>query len=114
MKKSIILKVFPAAILPAILLFIPSFSLAQNTVFQGTIIDEEGNPLKGAEITLVDPTRGLKFHLQSDKKGKFIKVGIPPAVYTVTAELEGYFPLQSQTRIGYGSIENVQIKLKNF
>lgn len=112
MKKSIILKVFPAAILTAILLFIPSFSLAQNTVIKGIITDEEGNPLEGAEITLVDPTRGLKFHLQSDKKGKFIKVGIPSAVYMVTVELEGYFPLQSQTRISMGFIENIEIKLK--
>lgn len=73
----------------AISLFIISpFTLAQDTVVQGMIIDEEGIPLKGAKLTFEDPSRGLSFHIESDKNGKFIKIGIPPAVYHVTVALE--------------------------
>lgn len=97
----------------AISLFIISpLTLAQDTVVQGMITDEEGIPLKSAKLTFEDPSRGLSFHIKSDKNGKFIKIGIPPAVYQVTVELEGYFPLQSQARIRFGYTENLQITLK--
>lgn len=102
----------PALMLATILFLIPSFNFAQDTVVQGVVTDEEGNPLKDVRLTFKDPNRGLSFHIKSDKNGKFIKVGIPPTVYQVTVELEGYFPIQSQARIRFGYTENLQIKLK--
>ncbi len=111
-KKSLILKIFPVSILLVFLLSIPIISLAQETVVKGVITDEEGKPLKGAKVTLHDPSRGLKFNLKTDKNGNFIKVGIPPSFYKVTVKLEGYFPLESQARIRFGFTEQMIIKLK--
>jgi len=102
----------PVSILAIYLLIIPCLTCAQDTVVQGVVMDEEGNPLKDAKLTFEDPSRGLSFHIKSDKNGKFIKVGIPPTVYKVTVELEGYFPLQSQARIQLGYTENLQITLR--
>jgi tetratricopeptide (TPR) repeat protein len=90
----------------------PQPGLAQETVVQGVVIDEGGNPVKDARLTLVDPERGLKFILKTDKNGKFIKVGIPPAVYKVTVESEGFLTLESEARVRFGMRENVEIKLK--
>ncbi|MEW5900704.1 MAG: tetratricopeptide repeat protein [Acidobacteriota bacterium] len=87
-------------------------AIGQETVLQGQVTDEDGKPLKDVKLTLADPERGLVFHLKSDQNGKFMKVGIPPAVYQVSAELEGYFFLQSQTTIRFGFTEKIAIQLK--
>ncbi|MFP4081150.1 MAG: tetratricopeptide repeat protein [Candidatus Aminicenantes bacterium] len=91
---------------------VPNVSPGQETVVRGTVTDQEGNPLEEAKITFLDPARGLKFNLKSDKNGKFIKVGIPPTVYQITVELEGYYTLQSQARIRFGQEEQLNIKLE--
>ena len=98
---------------PVLLLHLrPQPDLAQETVVQGVVIDEGGNPVKDARLTLVDPERGLKFVLKTDKNGKFIKVGIPPATYKVTVESEGFLNLESEARVRFGMRENLEIKLK--
>lgn len=105
-------KIFPVFTLVFSIILIPCYTVAQSTVVQGVVTDEEGTPLEKASLTFKDPNRGLSFHLKTDKNGKFIKVGIPPSVYLITVELEGYFLLQSQVRIQLGVKENLQITLK--
>lgn len=107
------LKDFSVAILMMFMLyFIPQSLLAAETAVQGLVTDEEGHPINDARLTFEDPHRGLSFHLKTDKNGKFIKVGIPPAVYNVTVEREEYFPLESQAQIHLGSTESLHITLK--
>ncbi|MFW6148070.1 MAG: tetratricopeptide repeat protein [Thermodesulfobacteriota bacterium] len=110
--KNRISETFPFFMLVIFLILIPHFNHAQDTVAQGVVTDEEGTPLKDAKVIFEDPSRGLSFHMKTDKNGRFIKVGLPPTVYQVTVELEGYFPLQSQARIRFGFTENLQITLK--
>ncbi|OGD38405.1 MAG: hypothetical protein A2V45_07585 [Candidatus Aminicenantes bacterium RBG_19FT_COMBO_58_17] len=86
--------------------------LAQETVVQGVVTDEEGKPVKDARLTFADPQRGLKFVLKTDKNGKFIKVGIPPTEYQITVESEGFLTLESEARIRFGMRESLEIKLK--
>ncbi len=95
-----------------LLLLNPRSGLAQETVVQGVVIDEEGKPVKDARLIFSDPERGLKFVLRTDKNGKFIKVGIPPTTYRVTVESEGFLPLESQARIRFGMRESLEVKLK--
>ena len=90
----------------------PPSAWAQETVAQGTVTDEEKNPVKDARLTFSDPERGLTFVLKTDKNGKFIKVGIPPATYKVTVESEGYMTLESEARIRFGMRETLEINLE--
>jgi tetratricopeptide (TPR) repeat protein len=101
--------VFGLIVLPVVY---PHFGLAQETVVQGVVTDEEGKPVKDARLTLVDPERGLKFVLKTDKSGKFIKVGIPPTTYKISVESEGFLILESETTIRFGMRENLEVKLK--
>ena len=110
-KKSIASTIFPVSILLALLLSIPYLNFAQDTVIKGVVTDTEGNPIKNAKVTFLDPSRGLRFEIRSDKKGNFIKVGIPPSFYRISAECEGYYPLQSQVRLRFGMTEKISIKL---
>jgi tetratricopeptide (TPR) repeat protein len=101
--------VIAAAIAPCLR---PPFASAQETVVQGVVTDDGGQPVKDARLTFVDPQRGLKFVLKSDLNGKFIKVGIPPATYIIMVESEGFLTLESEARIRFGMRESLDIKLK--
>lgn len=96
----------------ASLLSIPQMNYGQDTVVRGVVTDQEGTPIKNAKITFMDPDRGYKFNLETDKKGKFIKAGIPAASYKVTIQVEGYFPFESQIIIMFGTVENMTIELE--
>ena len=98
-------------VLVMLLLATPARNYAQNVVIRGAVTDQEGNPLKDVQIRLEDPSRGLKFDLKSNKKGNFMKVGIPFATYRITAELQGYFPFDSQIHPKMGAEEQIIIKL---
>ena len=92
--------------------FFPSQSFSQETVIRGIVHDEQGNPLQKVKITLFDPSRGAKFSLSSNKKGEFIKIGIPPSAYKLSFELEGYFSFESQLLVRFAMEEKLDITLK--
>jgi tetratricopeptide (TPR) repeat protein len=110
--KAPVLSAFLLSGVARLLLLGPGFALAQETVVQGVVTDEEGKPVKDARLTFSDPERGLKFVLKTDKNGKFIKVGIPPTTYKIIVESEGFLPLESAARIRFGMRESVEVKLK--
>jgi Flp pilus assembly protein TadD len=90
----------------------PQLGQAQETVVQGLVTDEEGKAVKDARLIFIDPQRGLKFVLKTDKNGKFIKVGIPPTAYKVTVESEGFLTLESEVVIRFGMRESLEVMLK--
>jgi tetratricopeptide (TPR) repeat protein len=90
----------------------PDIGSAQNTVAKGIVLDPDGNPVEDAQITFYSADRGFRFTVKSDKEGNFIKVGIIPAVYKVSVEMEGYFTIESITRIRFGYTEEMKIKLR--
>ena len=95
-----------------LLFMLSPLTFAQETVVQGVVADEEGNPVKDARLTFSDAERGLKFVLKTDKNGQFMKVGIPPATYRITVEAEGFLTLDSEARIRFGMRERLDVKLK--
>jgi len=107
--------VFPALLslgLVLLSLSTPLSSLAQETVVEGIVTDEEGKPVKDARLTFSDPETGFRFVLNTDKNGKFMKVGIPPTTYKVSVESEGFLTLESEARIRFGMRESLEVKLK--
>lgn len=107
--KDLIGKFFPFLIFVSIWSFFPNLTLGQRTVVEGFVVDQDNNPLKNVKITFLDPARGFKFVLKSRKEGKFLKIGIPPSTYKITAELKGYFPLEAEFRVKIG--KNLPFKL---
>jgi Flp pilus assembly protein TadD len=105
-------KIILISILFGLSLYHPLLGYGQQTVVRGSVTDQDGNPIKDAKITFIDPSRGLKFSVKSKNNGDFIKVGIPPTVYQIKVECEGYYPFESQLRIRFGVQEVVTIKLE--
>ncbi len=95
-----------------LLVSIPNFSAGQQSILRGVVSDREGAPLKNAKVTFRDPSRGTTFSFKSDKEGKFIKIGIPPSLYLVRVELDGYFSFKTRLRVRLGMEESLKIILE--
>jgi superkiller protein 3 len=90
----------------------PNLKSGQQSVISGTVRNKEGKPLVNANVSFIDQQRGAKFSVKTNKKGKFIRVGIPPAIYNISVEYKGYFPFKTQFRISLGKQEKLTITLE--
>ncbi len=100
-----------AGIFLSALIIFPLSLQAQQSV-EGVVIDSEGNPIKNVQIIFTDKERGTKFTFSSDKNGRFIKVGIPPALYIILVEHEGYYPLESEFKMDIGRNQPLKLILE--
>lgn len=84
------------------MLFFPAFAAAQAGSLAGTIVDEEGNPVEGVEVTIT-PDASLSSRpreLTTDEEGDFLVAGLTPGRYTVSYAKEGFEPATQQVQIG--------------
>lgn len=89
------IKKFP--ILLILILIISSFSFSQSKetgAIQGTIVDNTGVPLPGVTVT-IESTFGKKSVI-TDTRGVFRFPAIPPAMYTLAAELSGFVTVKRE------------------
>ena len=112
MKNKIMRKCLGALwLIPAtVLLF--QWTLGQEAPVKGIVKDKLGRLLPDVKITFADIRSGNKFSLKSNKEGKFLKFGIPPAEYKITAQLEGYFSHSTSLVVIFGKEENIEIALE--
>ena len=68
-----------------------AFSQSRETgAIEGKITDEEGSPLPGVTVTVTSPSlMGVRSAI-TDAQGKYRFPSLPPWVYTVKAELQGF------------------------
>lgn len=81
------------AVLPAVLLAwcLSPFALAQTGFIQGTVTDENGEPIADATIRIEGMDVGRNYNLKTNQRGQYIHAGISvQGVYRVIAEKEGY------------------------
>jgi tetratricopeptide (TPR) repeat protein len=93
-------------------LLLPALAAGQEDIIKGFVGDGAGNPLKNARITLTDLTSGNRFSFKSGKDGKIFKVGIPPASYKLTVELEGYLPYEQPFQVTFGEQHVLSVTLE--
>jgi hypothetical protein len=56
----------------------------------GLLTDPSAAIIQGAKITLIDEEKGYQFKTTSDNEGRYLFVSIPPGLYSVTAEMQGF------------------------
>jgi tetratricopeptide (TPR) repeat protein len=73
---------------------------AQNRVFKGKVVDDKGQPVVGAIITIEDTqAKSRTYTTKTDKKGTWIYMGLPDGFYYVAARAKGFMPAyKSQVR----------------
>lgn len=92
---------FNAALLGTILFvaftFVASSAFAQvtsGTIF-GTVKDPTGAMVKGATVTIANPSNGLTRTVTTSDSGEFSAPGLYPGTYTITVEAKGFKKLES-------------------
>jgi hypothetical protein len=83
------------------ILLLPSFlgSQSLDVVLRGKVSDETGLGLPGATVIAIDEATGVLRSASADREGYFVLLTLPPSVYSVRAELDGFSPqiLRAQT-----------------
>jgi len=78
----------------ACLVFLLLSQLLSSQAYFGTVsgllTDASGAVVQGAKVTLLDEQKGYRFSATSDKEGRYLFGSIPPGLYTVTAEMQGF------------------------
>ena len=75
----------------AVLLFVPVVMLGQSYfgTVSGEVTDPSGAVVPGAKVVLTDQAKGYTFKATSDNGGRYLFTTIPPASYSVSAEVNG-------------------------
>lgn len=83
-------------VLAACLCLTPCAALAQSTIFSGTVISKDGQPLENAHVLL---DQG-KYYDISNRNGHFVIQDIKPGSYFLTVNMLGYQPFSKKIKIG--------------
>jgi len=76
----------------AVIVLLPATLFAQGYfgTVSGILTDSSAAVIQGAKVTLLDEQKGYKFTTKSDNEGRYLFVSIPPGLYSVTAEAQGF------------------------
>ncbi len=79
----------------------------------GTVVDQSGASIPGAEVLIENPATGLKRTSISNNSGIFYFPALPPAVYVVTAQKDGFAPVEfKDITLNVGDEKSLKIQLK--
>jgi hypothetical protein len=67
---------------------------ASTATLAGRVVDESGGVVRHVEVVIVDPATGFERSTETSDRGEFAFLGLPPARYQLTAQRDGFAPLQ--------------------
>jgi hypothetical protein len=78
-----------ASFLVLILCAVSSFAQGDTTV-RGTVSDPNGNLVKGATVTLTDPSKNFTRTQQTNDDGQYVFNSVPPGTYRLEVTAQGF------------------------
>jgi hypothetical protein len=69
---------------------VSSFAQAGGTTVRGTVSDPNGNLVKGATVTLTDPSRNFTRTQQTNEDGQYVFTAVPPGTYRLEVTAQGF------------------------
>lgn len=104
MTRTSLLKILTIAALTLAIGTLATPASAQLTaVLKGKVVDEAGKPVEGAEVKgefLGDVNR--EFTMKSDKKGEFLRAGLAPGAWKITATKDGLVGTAPRVQLSLG------------
>src|ERR1041385_320663 len=79
-----------ALFLVLILCSVTSFAQAGGTTVRGTVQDPNGNLVKGATVTLTDPSKNFTRTQQTNEDGQYVFSAVPPGTYKLEVTAQGF------------------------
>src|SRR5215218_3120728 len=79
----------------------------------GTVLDENGAVVPGVEITVLSLSTAVQRHATTGGEGAFVVPLLPPGRYTLTAQREGFAPLEVRNiTLNVGDRQALRIRLR--
>lgn len=84
-----------------------------SATLSGTVEDQNGAVVPSATVTAENKATGLKRQATTNGEGQFTIPLLPPSIYTVTAQAQGFSPVQiSNVVLNVGDQKSLQIPLR--
>src|ERR1700740_243158 len=106
MRKSLY-AVFFVVFLAGVIGVVPATAQGQKGAISGTVADQGGAVLVGAQVTLESPV----FNTVSDEQGRFYINDVAPGSYTLTISYVGFTTFKQAVNVSAGQTANVDAKL---
>ncbi len=105
-------RIFLALTFAAMIVLLPASLFGQGYfgTVSGVLTDPTSAVVQGAKVELLDEQKGFHFTTTSDADGRYLFASIPPGVYSVTAQAQG-FQKTVRTQIKLNVSENATANL---
>ena len=90
----------------------PSLAQAPTGTIVGVVTDSAGAPVAAARVNITNLDSGLARSLNAFEEGDYSAAALPPGVYLVTAEANGFSLLQRTATIEAGTTTTVNLALQ--
>lgn len=81
-------------VLSVILIILPAFAQSTSGRILGTIVDQSGAEVAGANIVVTDTQRGTSRALTTDTSGNYVAADLVPGTYSIHVEARGFKAIQ--------------------
>lgn len=79
-----------ASLLIVLLLTATGYAQSGSSTVQGTVKDPQGNLVRGATVTLTDPTKNFSRTQQTNDGGSYVFTAVPPGTYRLEVTAPGF------------------------
>jgi len=80
---------------------------------KGTVVDPGNAVVVKATVVATDIARGIQHSTVTDDNGHYRFSGLPPAAYTVTAEIQGFVPeARKDVTVALGETAVVDLRMR--
>ena len=94
-------------------LLITAEAQSATATLSGTVEDEKGAVIPGANVTVVNINTQASRQATSNGEGYFVFPLLPPSAYMLTAEGQGFAPIRIESIVlNVGDVKSLQIQLK--
>lgn len=94
-------------------LLLPNLWPSVQGKIEGTITDSQGNPLEKVTITITSLRASVgHINIKTDRKGKFVQVGLWPGRYQVSLKKSGYLPVSQEVKVSIAESTKLVVKME--
>src|SRR6516165_4728962 len=87
------------------------FGQAESGAINGIVTDKTGAVVVGATVTATSVDTGLVRTTTTGSAGEYAITNLPPKLFNITIEAEGFQKYTHQIKVGVGSMNDVSAKL---
>ena len=96
------------AVLAALAITVPAAAQMGGMV-KGRVLDDKGQPVEGAKVTITANDTARKFETKSNKKGEYLQIGLGSGAYSVVAEKDSLMSGKQRAQVRAGSPAEVDL-----